>query len=424
MKKVLAIVLVLVLAVGLFACSSTPAATSPSAAATSAAPASSAAPDSAAPASSDAAASPSAAGKAEIGFFDSSVDYTKATNYKIAYMYAGTSVLYDMFSKAFKAWAERMNCTYNDYSTTDADQFVNTIQTYSDQGYAGLLIDPDSTIYSRCSDLLTELKLPWMGCMSPATDADGKLIHPAVGFDNFGFGHDMFQWCIDYAKKNWPDATAENTGAMFIGFSVVPLLELRHNGALAAWKDSGYPESSFYFLDGVTGDQTAQTGYNLSSATMAAHPEFKYWVGCGFFDDYSDGIVRAAEAAGKADQTICSTAGGSALINHWDAGEDSSWKSAVYTDQRLYAEPIFCGLYAMITGQATAETLWPEWVNKAAGDQYATLQLPSTMMTKDMYKDYLSFVDKYTGIVQYSQYGITNPNTYPTKQDPPASYKG
>ena len=73
-------------------------------------------------------------GKQEVGFFDPTVDYSKAKNYKVAYLYSGTSALYDMFSKAFAKWAQRMNCTYNDYSTTDADQFVNTIQTYRDQG--------------------------------------------------------------------------------------------------------------------------------------------------------------------------------------------------------------------------------------------------------------------------------------------------
>ena len=325
-------------------------------------------------------ASPST-GKVEVGFFDPSIDYSKQKNYKVAYLYSGTSALYDMFSKAFAKWAQRTNCTYNDFSTTDADQFVNTIQTYKDQGYAGLMIDPDSTIYSRCADLLTELKMPWMGCMAPALDANNKLIHPNVGFDNYAFGNDMFQWCIDYAKANWKDATPDNTGGMFIGYSVVPVLELRHKGAQDNWAKNGYKATNFYFLDGVAGGganpMTAQVGYDLSSATMSAHPELEYWVACGFFDDYSDGIARAADAAKKGNQVVSSTAGGTGLINHWDAGEVSAWKSAIFTDQRLYAEPIFNGLYAMITGKTTAEKLWPEWVNHSKGDTYASLVLPS-----------------------------------------------
>ena len=360
----------------------------------------------------------------EVGFFDPSIGYSKAENYKIAYVYSGSSALYDMFSKAFATWAERLNCTYNDFSTSDADQYINTIQTYYDQGYSGLLLDPDPTIYSRCADLLDELNMPWMGCMDAALDANGKLLHPSVGFDNYAFGNDMFQWCIDYAKTNWKDATIDNTGGMFIGFSVIPNLEVRHQGAKDNWLKNGYKDSNFYFLDGVTGQMDAQTAYDLASPTFSAHPEIKYWVACGFFDEYCAGIARAAEAAGKSAQTISCSTGGTSLITQWDGGDDSSWKAAVYTDQRLYAEPIICGLYAMMTGKATAETLWPEWVNKANGDKYASMELPATILTKDMYKDYLSFVDKDTGIVLYDKYGITNPKTYPTSMEVPASYKG
>jgi hypothetical protein len=95
-----------------------------------------------------------------------------------------------------------------------------------------------------------------------------------------------------------------------------------------------------------------------------------------------------------------------------------------YTDNRLYAEPIINGLYAMMTGKATAETRWPDWINQKGGETYASLKLMSVMLTEDMYKDYLSFIDKYTGIVMYDKYGITNPNTYPIYETPPASYQG
>jgi hypothetical protein len=66
---------------------------------------------------------------------------------------------------------------------------------------------------------------------------------------------------------------------------------------------------------------TAQTGYNLTAAILASHPDIKYWLISGFFDDYTDGAARAVDTAGKTDNTVCSTFGGSGLINHWDAGE-------------------------------------------------------------------------------------------------------
>ncbi len=415
MKKVMAIVIAALMVFSLIACGTAAAPSAePSIASTSTEPsaAASAAPESEEP-----------KGAVDIGFFDPSIDYNKAERYKIAYMYSGVSSLYDMFVTAFQAWADRMNVEFTSFSTTDADVFLETAQTYADQGYAGFLLDPDPTIYPAVVALMNESRKPWMSCVSPAVDTQtGKLMHPSVGFNNVEFGSDMFQWCIDYAKVNWKDATPENTGGIFLGYSAIPLLELRHSGAKGAFLAAGYKEENFFFGDGVTGDQTSQTGYNISSDFMSANPRIKYWIGCGFFDDYTDGIARAAEDAGKAETTICSTAGGSVLVDHWDKGETSSWKSAVFIEQRLYGEPIFCGLYAMITGEATAVTLWPQWVDKGTGETYASLLLPATTITQEMYQEYLAFVDQYTGIEQWP-YADTD-KVFPVITEPPASLAG
>lgn len=417
MKKVIAIVVALLLVFSLVACNNTTTpTTSPSAAASTAPSASSAA-----------SAAPSTSGsttKTEVGYYDPTVDYTKNKNYKVGYIMANTGVLYDMFSKSFKAWAQRMNVTYNDFAcNADNDLFINTLQTYTDQGYNGLLLDPDSTVWPRVAELANELKIPWMGCMSAPFGQDGKtLMHPNVGFDNTQAGIAMAQFNVDYAKKNWPNVKASELGAMFIGYSVVPQLAQREAGFKSTFL-AAYPDSAknYYFGDGVTGDMTAKTGYDLASALLAAHPDVKYWLISGFFDDYTDGAARAVDAAGKTANTVCSTFGGSGLIAHWDAGETSSWRGAIFTDQRLYSMPIFCGLYAMMSGQGTADNLWPEWVNHANGDKYASVLLPTVVLTQDMYQSYLMWVDTYTGIHQ-NNYTVAPGTGYSAIAPVPASY--
>ena len=419
MKKVLAIVLVLLLTAALFACSNTTTPSeSPSAAPSSAAPS---AGSSAAPGS-DGGASPNAP-SSKLGYYDPSADYSNNENYRVGYIMSSTSVLYDEFSKAFRAWAERANCTYNDFNcNSDNDLFVTTIQTYADQGYNGLLLDPDSTIYPRVTELCAELNIPWMGCMSPALNEEGQMMHPYVGFDNYQAGVAMATFNVEYAKKNFADAKPEELGAIFIGYSVVPVLADREAGFVDTFK-AAFPDSAdnYYFCDGVTGKMDAQTGYDLVAATISAHAEIKYWLISGFFDDYTDGAARAIDAAGKTETTTCSTFGGSGLINQWDAGDTgSAWRGAIYTDQRLYAEPIFFGLYAMMTGTATAESLFPEWVNHKNGDTYATVQLPTVVITQDMYQQYLMWVDEYTGIHQ-RDYDV-EPGSYSPYAEVPASY--
>lgn len=360
----------------------------------------------------------------DVGFFDPAIDYSTMPRYKMAYVYTGTSILYDRFTTAFGQWAEQMNVAFEAFSAADTDQFLDTIRSYAGKGYDGLLLDPDPAAYPAVAALMEELNLLWMSCLSAPLDENGKLLHPAVAIDSYGAGYDMFRWCIDYAKATWPDATPENTGGLFIGYTGAPRVELNRQGSYDAWTKSGYTEETFFFGDGESGDMTDQTGYNLASKAFEANPQIEYWVACGFFDDYSQGIARAAEAAGKGDRVICAAIGGTALIDQWDDGLSGPFKSAVFIDQRLYAEPLFCGLYAMITDQATAETLWPRWVDATGSAKYANLLLPYTILTRDMYKDYLTFVDNYTGVVLYDKYGINSPRAYPVLLDPTAAYAG
>ena len=222
MRRTIAIALVLLMAVSLFACSKT----------TTESPSPSTAPSSAAPSTAPSAAAGtdagSNAGAAKLGYYDPAMDYSKNQNYRVAYVMSATSVLYDQFSKAFKAWSERANCTYNDFScNNDNDLFITTIQTYADQGYNGLLLDPDSTIYPRVTEICDELKMPYMGCMSPALNDDGAMVHPYIGFDNYQAGAAMAAFNVEYAKKNFANAKPEELGAIFIGYSVVPVLQQR-----------------------------------------------------------------------------------------------------------------------------------------------------------------------------------------------------
>lgn len=356
------------------------------------------------------------------GYYDPAVDYTKNNNYKVGYLILNSGILYDMFSKAFQAWADRMNVTYDVFcADKDKEYYMSTCQSYCELGYDGLLLDPDSTMYPRLSEMLAEYNIPWMGCMAPAYADDGTLLHPYVGFDNVQAGVAMAAYNTEYAKKTWPDAKPNEIGAVFIGWSTSPVLAQREEGYKKTFIEA-YPDSekNYFFCDGSIGDMTSQTSYNLVTPVLSANPDIKYWLISGFFDDYTDGAAGAAAAVSKADNTVCSTFGGSGLIKKWDTGENSCWKAAIYTDQRLYAMPIFCGLYAMMNGENTAEKLWPEWVNNSKGDKYATVQLPTEVITQDTYREYMMWVANYTGIHQ-TDYDV-KPGSYTATVEVPASY--
>jgi ABC-type sugar transport system substrate-binding protein len=353
-----------------------------------------------------------------IGYYDPNYDYSQH-NFDVVYMMSNTGVLYDMFDKAFGEWAKKANVNYSSFSANgDNDLFLTTIETYASQGVDGFIFDADNTIYPAVVDVVESLGIPWMSGMAEPLDSNGERAHPVVGFNNLDFGHQMANYVIDYQRKHWPDAKLEEIGLLSMDFSLSPQVHERTVGAEEIWLKEGFLKDNFVVVDGATsGSFNAEGGFNLAQPAFASRPDIKYWLVTAFMDDYADGAARAAEQANIADRTVITTCGGSGLINHWDAGEESPWKSAVYSAQILFGEGIFFALYAFMSGQATPETIFPGW--KAPGEKYAYVDLPTFIIEKDTYKEYMEWVDSYTGI-NLSPYDAEYKGTqFPARKDPP-----
>lgn len=358
-----------------------------------------------------------------VGFFDPTIDYVSQKKYKVAYLTADYSIMYDLMSMEFEKWAERLNCDYSFYSASDTDVFFSIVEEYAAQGYNGLLVDPDYDGYQRTSEIMNELGMPWMLGMTAQHNLHGKdLLHPSILYDNANMGVQMATWVINYAKKTWPNAAENQIGMISLDYSIVQVIHERTTGAQSVW-NATYPgqKSHFFIADGSDiGDLTEDTAYSLTANILAANPSIKYWLICPFFDDYAIGADRAVTDKGLASQSVVTSCGGANLINNWDQGKNSCWKSAVYTPTAFYAEPMICGLYALMNGKATPDTLFLAWINKNAGDKYATLMMPTIMITQDNYKEYLEWVDVYTGFneTSYAYKGTQ----FALRAMPPASY--
>ncbi|SHI00095.1 ABC-type sugar transport system, substrate-binding protein, contains N-terminal xre family HTH domain [Sporobacter termitidis DSM 10068] len=423
MKKVLAVLLAAAMAFTLFACASGTATTSPSPS-----PSASAVPS----ASANAGTAPSSTAvttaeeKWEPGFYNHTMDYSKNPRYKVVYMMSQNSGLFDTFTWAFGEWSKLENCDFSTFNSNgDNDLFVTTLQTMADQGVDGYILDPDSTIYPRIVEVMNELKIPFMTGMGAAFDENGKLLHPTAGFDNYKFGVDETEWAIDYAKKNWLEAKDDDIGIIALDYSVVPQIHSRTEAAKDIWLKY-YPgqEAHFFVGDGVTsGLMNADGGFNLTAPIMSSNTNIKYWIVAAAFDDYADGAARAAEQAGIDKNTVVICPGGAELVAHWEAGESSCWKAVVYSGDGLFSEPIFNGLYAQMHGDATAETLWPEWVDHSKGEKYANLIVPTIVLTQDTYKQFIAWEEHYTGIARYN-FTWDGTTTFPGRAEVPASYAG
>lgn len=413
MKKVLAIVLALLMSLSIFACAQTDDTTT--------SPSTEPSNEPAATDSADPNAEPVAAGR-----YDPNFDYAGNTTYKVVYMMSQTGVLYEMFDQAFQTWADVANVEYSSYSANnDNDLFLTTIETFATQNVDGYIFDADNTIYPRVAEVANELEIPWMSAMAEAVDDDGNRAHPVVGFDNYDFGVQMANWVIGYAEENWPDADMSEIGMMSMDFSLSPQVHERTIGAMDIFLDAGYAEENFFVADGAsTGTFSAQGGFDLAGPTYAANPQIKYWLVTAFFDDYADGAARAAEQAGIDANVVITACGGSGLIDHWDVGEESSWKSAVYSAQILFGEGIFFALYTFMDGTSTPETIFPEWIDHSTNQTYAYVNLPTFNITIDTYKEYMEWVDVHTGFNQSPYDDEYNGTEFDATGTPPAAYAG
>ena len=354
----------------------------------------------------DASSSSASAGETEGNdtvFYDSSKDYFNRDPYKIVYMTIANSVITQNFSDAFELWGTRLNYDYTYYSANnDTDAYLNSLEVFASQDIDGFLLDSDTALSSRLIDQCSELALVWMPAMTAARDDDGNLAHPSVTLDSEQFGRDMVNWLAEEATAEWGEIDTSKLGFIMLDFTPVAEIHSRAIGAEAQFKElfPDIADTNYFTGDAaVAGTMDAATASTLTSTIMVANPEIEYWLVAGSVDDFGQGAARGAESLGKQDCTLVITIGGTTLISEWDNGSSSCWKASIFSAQMLYTEGMACGLITLVDGEATPETLWPEYIKP--GTEYAEVIVPGIMLTQDMYQEYLEFIDSYTGTNLY-----------------------
>ena len=416
MKKILAVVLACMMAFSLLACSGATTSASPSTSAASANTSSvpSAAPTASTAASTTAAPSPSAAvssgtfvgpdwipspipSHSAAGWYTDNVDWFARPAYKLAFVYIGASSLTDQLSKAFQDWGEKLNFTYTEFNANnDADALLNAMHVLANEGVQGMMIEPDMSIGERVKEVAAELNIAWMPAIMPIMDENGNLAYPQVTLGTKYQADLETDWLANNYKTYWGDIDTSKLGYICLSFNGVSQLKIIYDYSNARFKEL-YPNNAQYVFNGDTtsyGIPNADAGYNVVSAVVAAHPEVEHWFITTCLEDVAIGAARAVDALGKSKNTLIISNGGEACLANWKEGVYSdSWVACVYFAEPIFAEPMVCGIVAMLDGRATPETLWPEW--KAPGAQYSNVMCETKVLTKDTYKDYLNYVDNY-----------------------------
>ncbi|MDR2357370.1 MAG: hypothetical protein LBD92_04730 [Oscillospiraceae bacterium] len=355
-----------------------------------------------------------------VAHYDPEYDYTQNPKYKVAYLATENSFLYQMSANGFEHWAPLFNMEFVGFlaANGDSDMFLTNLQNLIDQGVTGFILDPDTTVFPACVDIISNYPdVKWMSQMAPPRDGatgdglpiGGNLINPYVGFDNFDAGAQQVYKLDEWRKANIPDLPWSEIGFITFNFSTSPPLVERVIGAKRAWENVGaeiVDGVNYFEVDTASSGLTLQGGLDNVAPVISTHTEFKNWLVVGLIDDLGQAAATIIEQQNLTDGSCVVTFGGSGFIAQWDGGQFDACRYALYTANNLYSEPIAGAVYAYLNGWATPDTIWPSWVkwddHGAEGHTYPQLRLPTVWLEQDDYKHYLEWSDLYASANEYN----------------------
>jgi len=390
MKKVISVFLAILMALSLFACSGKTSTTPSSSPSASSAPAGSETPSASTPSASDSEEVFDVTTTAdELGFFYSGVDPMSRKKYNLVFAYPYTLLLFQKMHETMDHFADKLN--FNPLITTtgenDADVYLQNVETLSAQDVDGFIMELDMSIIPRTIELLDEIGKPYISLFNSVRDEEGNNLVPCVGLDQKKAGATTVEWLYDNYKTYWGDADTSKIGLISFTLSISTDLNDRAEGAEEKYKEL-VKNDNIWRVDGVSGDRTAQTGFDLASATLAGNPQIEHWFITSCLEQYAQGAARAAEALNMEDKVLVTAVGSDILTTEWDTNYDGSWVSCLAISNYLYAAPTVCGLIAMLDGKATPESLWTD--QKGPNDKAAFYKTSNSMITKDTYKEYFN----------------------------------
>jgi len=339
-------------------------------------------------------------GVSTVGWYTDDVDWFGRDAYKVCYLHQQAYVITEQLLSSLKSWGSRVNLDVSDYcSNNDNDAMVSAIESYSTQGYDGLIIEPDPQIGERIIELCKELEMPWFTALNPISNKEGQRIYPGVSLNNDYCGRSQIQWLIDNYATYWGnDVDMKKVGVICLTLNVNSNFKEINEGARNCWLEN-FPDLGDNYFTGDTVAETppvsAEAGYNVAGAIMAANSQFDRWFIVTVLEDYGQGAKRVAESMHIDDKVLICTNGANIAIPAWkDGSEDGKcWVAALHYGMDIFTECMACGLIALIEGRATPETLYSEWI--LPGTTGATVPCNTRIVTKETYQDYLDTISAY-----------------------------
>ena len=337
-----------------------------------------------------------------VGYYTDDVDHFSRDAYKIAYIDISLTNFAELTCQVWTELGEYLNYEFTYFNAnSDEDYYVSTIEDLANQGYNGLILNGDATDCVRHQEVADEVGINWLPFMSTYVYDDGVTpSHPSAVMDSAAAGAAALDWSVEnFEAYNGYEPDWANIGVITVTLSVSADIQRRIDGFYAEYS-ALFPElaETNYFAGdtlpgGLSAWVSAQGGYDQVAAIVAANPQFEGWLVFGGIENYASGAQTLLTEYGLDTSSIVTAISASMMMDEYDQCIMTCWRASFDTPQQEWGSFIMHGLIALIDGRATPETLWEDY--KEDGDTYATVHLPFTTVTYDMYTEYQDYLGSY-----------------------------
>ncbi|MHB8062050.1 MAG: substrate-binding domain-containing protein [Ruminiclostridium sp.] len=285
---------------------------------------------------------------------------------------------------SLKAEAKKYGATI---ITADADKDTPTQLQQLDNMIAqkvdGIVVFiADQKISSALVEKCKNAGIPIIGESIRLIDSN-NMVAPSVELDGYKMGGMCAEWVVKYMKDKGI-TNYSNVGYVSLSNIDVSSIADRSRGSIDTLK-SKLPDFPVKQIFQVDAKSTADTGYNSTAATIAAHPEITKWIVVGPNEETAQGATRALEQSGLAKDACVVSMGGEIAKDEFKKDEETCWKAAAYFSAKDCALQVMNGMMQIIKDGKAATDIFTEYKEK--GQNYAVIPFAGQMVTRENYKE-------------------------------------
>jgi L-arabinose transport system substrate-binding protein len=232
-----------------------------------------------------------------------------------------------------------INLTIQDVKL-DATLAMDAVDQAIGTGIDGIItVAPDQKIGPAVLKKAAAAKIPVVSIDDYIYD-DANKQAPFVGFFAPEIGKQVSQKAAElYKAANWQTDSKAVIRAVSIELPTLSVCQMRTDAATKNWLETFPAMKDNTDILHLPYDGTLKGAADVFPAFITSHPEITHWVLWSCNDDGVLGAVRALENAGvKADNIIGVGLGAHMACNEWNKAKPTGFKAAVYINAALHGK--------------------------------------------------------------------------------------